>query len=215
MNRLIQRRSPAATVLAAIVLAAAVIVAMIGVVQFVDYPLALAVARLHLAQSTLQGPAVQLPVMIVLAAAGVAAGVTYLVRKKPIPKWATAAMLAGLSLLGSVVLVAFVLKPLFGRAGPGEFLAHCDTGFFWFDRNGEHRSFPSGHSSQAAALLSVLWLLYPRWRWAYAGAFVVLAAALIVGEWHFLGDILAGGLIGAAGGTLAVQLWEKSRAACR
>lgn len=187
--------------------------AVIAAICFVDYPLARAVARLHPLRSLFQGVPVDLPVMVLAAVAGLAAGSYYLLLQKPVPKWAAAAMLAGLALISSLMIVALVLKPLFGRAVPGEFLAHSHAGFFWFDRSPAYRSFPSGHADQAAAILSVLWFLYPGWRWAYIGAFAVLAAALIVGEWHFLSDIIAGGLIGAAAGTLAIRVWQAQRPA--
>jgi membrane-associated phospholipid phosphatase len=52
-----------------------------------------------------------------------------------------------------------------------------------------------------------LWIFYPRWRWIYVAFLSLLASALMIGEWHFLSDIIAGGFIGTVAGALMMRLW--------
>lgn len=148
--------------------------------------------------------------MVVLATLAVLLGAGYLMSAKPLPRWVAASMLAGLALAWSLCLVEFVLKPLFGRTLPAAYLQIGRYGFHWFRSGRAFGSFPSGHADQAAAILSVFWLAYPQWRWGYAAAFIFLAAALMIGEWHFLSDIIAGGCVGAAAGLLVTRMWNAS-----
>ena len=46
------------------------------------------------------------------------------------------------------------------------------------------------------ALIIALWRFYPRYRPAYAGFLSVLALALIVTDYHFLSDVIAGAYLG-------------------
>jgi len=64
-----------------------------------------------------------------------------------------------------------VLKFLFGRTWPlGLFRRHV-YGFFPFHTGPQYASFPSGHTAAVCAVLSILWIWYPRFRPAYvAGA---------------------------------------------
>jgi membrane-associated phospholipid phosphatase len=54
----------------------------------------------------------------------------------------------------------------------------------------------------------VVWTLYPRWRLACVFAVVLVAAALILAERHFVSDIIAGCLVGAVSGRLMTRSWQ-------
>ena len=56
------------------------------------------------------------------------------------------------------------------------------------------------------AVVSVLWICYPRWRVLYAVAVAVVVVGLIGADYHFLSDIIAGGFIGTTTGWFAVLL---------
>jgi membrane-associated phospholipid phosphatase len=69
------------------------------------------------------------------------------------------------------------------------------------------RSFPSGHASLAFALATSYWLARRDLTggpgaagWAAAGAAVGVAASRILAGKHFLSDVVAGALLGVAGG---------------
>ena len=176
-------------------------------VFFVDRPLAHAMARFDMFQALLADAPVGFPLMKVLAGAAVLLGTGYLAAGKTMPKWVEAGMLVGVALVLSLCLTEFVLKPVFGRTHPFDYLQSGQYGFYWFHTGDMFGSFPSGHSDQAMSIVSVLWIFYPRWRWVYVALLSLLASALMIGEWHFLSDIIAGGFIGTVAGALMMRLW--------
>ncbi len=99
--------------------------------------------------------------------------------------------------VASIVSVALVqlLKHTVGRARPSEILVHSDTG-----------SFPSGHTANAATMVVVLGILFPRvWVWCLGVAWAVLMAVsrTYLGA-HWMSDTVGGLLLGAA---VAVIVW--------
>jgi len=73
------------------------------------------------------------------------------------------------------------------------------------------KSFPSGHAAVAAAVMSVLWILYPRLRVAWGIGIVGADAGLVALNFHFLSDVVAGSFVGASTGLFTVALWRASR----
>lgn len=181
-------------------------------VFYVDRPLALYAATFHLDQGLLASTPVTSPVLLGIAIVAVAIGAAPLVLQEVPPpwlrKWAVAAILSGLALSWGVCLTEFLLKPLFARDVPGAFLVNGVYGFHWFATGPELGSFPSGHAVQIAAIATVLWFFYPRWRYVWILAVMGVAVALILAERHFLSDIIAGTATGVAAGCLLVAIWR-------
>ena len=105
-------------------------------------------------------------------------------------------------ILGTAMPVTFVakeiLKWIFGRINTRIWLRHPNlNGFHWFDGSSHFQSFPSGHMLVFTPLFLALWQFFPRYRTYYGIAFSCLVIALLVTEYHFLGDIIAGAYIGA------------------
>ena len=115
------------------------------------------------------------------------------------------------------VLVAVAIKEqlkyFFGRMWPETWVNNNPSwirdhvfGFNLMHGGQGWASFPSGHTTQIAALATVLWLTYPRLRWLS----VLLVAAVAIGLWgsdyHWVGDILAGGTLGLCCGVGMVKL---------
>ncbi|GAB3584419.1 hypothetical protein GCM10027406_30740 [Leifsonia lichenia] len=99
--------------------------------------------------------------------------------------------------VASLLSVAAVqlLKHTVGRARPTEILVQSDTG-----------SFPSGHTANAATMVVVLAIIFPRvWVWVAGAAWAVLMAVsrTYLGA-HWLSDTIGGLLLGAA---IAVIAW--------
>lgn len=193
-----------AWVVAALAVSSVVLVS----VAFVDRPLAQAMAQFDFFQALLDRAPVGFPLMKLLAGVAVVLGISYLAMGKAMPKWVEAGMLVGVALVLSLCITEFVLKPVFGRMHPSDYLQGGQYGFYWFHAGDMFGSFPSGHSDQAMSIVSVLWVFYPRWRWIYAAFLSLLASALMIGEWHFLSDIIAGGFVGTVAGAVTMQLWQ-------
>jgi membrane-associated phospholipid phosphatase len=81
-------------------------------------------------------------------------------------------------------------------------------GFFPFHGGGTHAAFPSGHMACTLAVVSVLWLAWPRWRWAYVLLCVQVVIGLVGMNHHFVGDVLAGGFLGWLCGTVTVYCFR-------
>jgi len=96
-------------------------------------------------------------------------------------------------------IVDQLLKNLLCRARPnaataGAFLAR----FPCFPAPYALASFPSGHTTTAFALATVLSLWYPRGWWAWGGGAVLVGWSRIVLGSHFPSDVLAGAVLGVA-----------------
>jgi membrane-associated phospholipid phosphatase len=116
------------------------------------------------------------------------------------------------------LVVAAILKQLlkwgFGRAWPnghGEdhpSLVH--SGIYGFHPFGQYMTgaFPSGHAALTFAVISVLWIGYPRWRWLWAAAGGGLCVALVALNYHFVGDVIAGGVLGWLTGLYAARAFH-------
>jgi membrane-associated phospholipid phosphatase len=111
------------------------------------------------------------------------------------------------ALLGIVTPASYVAKEvfkiLFGRIQtPMWVMQPAPIDFHWFQGFEPYNGFPSGHMLVVAAIAAVLWQGYPRLALVYAAGLVLLAAALVLTDYHFLGDVVAG----AYGGLFVFQL---------
>jgi membrane-associated phospholipid phosphatase len=89
-----------------------------------------------------------------------------------------------------------IAKFICGRVTTRVWLKAQETyGFHWF-QGGDYYGFPSGHMTVFTTLLAALWRIYPRWKYLYLLAGTLLAAALIATNYHFVGDVVAGGYLG-------------------
>jgi len=186
---------------------------LIGIsIRFVDRPVARLAARFHLFNGVLSSGLVQSPILVGLAALAVFIAGLLLALDLQLPPWLRsllrAALLSGLAMSWGLCVTEFLLKPLFGRTLPGEYLLNGSYAFHWFEHGDQFGSFPSGHTVQIASIAMVVWTLYPRWRWACVFAVGLVAVALILAERHFVSDIIAGGLLGAVSGRLMTRTWQ-------
>ncbi len=115
-------------------------------------------------------------------------------------------IVAGCAALGSFTVSDFVLKRLFGRNNVTETLASPDTAGFHFFQGSPFSSFPSGHSVMVATALFVFARVYPGRLPLVLVTLAAMAGLLLVGNWHFLSDILSGMFLGAFAGSLAGEL---------
>lgn len=91
-----------------------------------------------------------------------------------------------------------VLKWVFGRARP-EFLQPGETAnWTLFNSDWGFQSFPSGHTTTVFAATYVLAAMFPRFRWFIWGLAVCGGLGRIAEGAHFLSDVIAGAVLGAA-----------------
>jgi membrane-associated phospholipid phosphatase len=133
---------------------------------------------------------------------------------RPMPKLPTAALLAAAS-LAVASGIKDQLKFAFGRTWPEtwirdnpSFIRDGVYGFNPFHGGPGFASFPSGHTTVVCAVMSVLWVCYPRYRAAYAICVAAVAVGLIGADFHFLSDVIAGAYLGTLTGCLIVVLWD-------
>lgn len=107
------------------------------------------------------------------------------------------------------------LKWFFGRPWPESWHGnqsfirdHLYT-FHWLQGGHGYESFPSGHMTATAAVLSVIWLCYSRWRPAYAVLGCIVAAGLVLSNFHFLSDVIVGAFLGAIIGWMTTVLFDR------
>ena len=79
-------------------------------------------------------------------------------------------------------------------------------GFHPFQVGDDVGSFPSGHSARIVGFASVFWLALPRWRWLCVVIAVPMLLALVGMDYHFVGDVIAGSVLGAIVGAWAARL---------
>jgi membrane-associated phospholipid phosphatase len=134
--------------------------------------------------------------------------------RAPLSRFQTVLMLSGIS-LAVAVIVKDQLKYAFGRTWPETWIQNNPSfirddvfGFFPFHGGPGYASFPSGHTTAICAVITVFWICYPRFRPLYALCVAAVAVGLIGANFHFLGDVIAGGFLGISAGWLGVALWE-------
>jgi len=108
-----------------------------------------------------------------------------------------------------------VLKWAFGRSWPETWInnnpsliANRVYGFHPFHSGRAYQSFPSGHAAATFAVISILWLSRPRWRWLYAAVSGIVCIALVGLNYHFVGDVIAGAMLGSVTGVYTTRVFR-------
>jgi len=133
---------------------------------------------------------------------------------RPLSRLEAVILLAGVS-LAVAVAIKDQLKFAFGRTWPETWINNNPSliqngvyGFNPFHGGLSYASFPSGHTTAVCAVVSVLWVCYPRFRALYALIVAAVVVGLLGADFHFLSDIVAGGFLGFSTGWLTVLFWD-------
>lgn len=181
-------------------------------VLFVDRPLALAVHRWGIDQSTLLRW-ITLPPPVVQAWSPALIAVL-LVRRAwgPYRRWERAVLAAAVAIIVAEQ-VTESLRPVFGRSWPKTWEdnnpALIPGGVYAFhplDSSVADGDCPSGHTARVLSVVAVAWIAWPKWRWLSAGAALLIVMALVGMDYHFLGDCVLGGTLGALVGVTAAAV---------
>jgi len=124
---------------------------------------------------------------------------------RPLPNWTKTPMLASWAAMWGIAAEQ-IFKAIFGRiwADPGYVQEH-KYGFDLFQGG----SFPSGTATISTAIITVLWILAPRTRIIGVVIVLLLCAAVVINNYHWLGDVVAGIFLGASIGWMTVLLQRK------
>jgi membrane-associated phospholipid phosphatase len=115
-------------------------------------------------------------------------------------------------LLGSwaamwAIAADIILKHIFGRAWPDPtYIQDHLYGFRLLHGSPHWNSFPSGTAAISAAIASVLWIEMQRSRLLAALIVILLCAAVVLTNYHWVGDVIAGVFLGTSIGWMTVQL---------
>ena len=125
--------------------------------------------------------------------------------------WRTA-VAACLAVLLATLLV-ILLKYGFGRLWPDTWVDNNPSwignrayGFSPLHGGRGWASFPSGHTARSTAPFAVLWQRIPAFRALWALPTLIIAAALIACNFHFLGDCVAGFYVGLLSAALVMMV---------
>ena len=126
-----------------------------------------------------------------------------------LPEFAKALFVASCASLSAFVANDYVLKFIFGRQNPSVFLQGPPTHIFHFFQGDQNSSFPSGHMVMATAFAVAMIRLQPRTLPVLIILLCIGAIGLLIGDWHFVGDVIAGTFVGATAGFMAGELWNE------
>ena len=99
-----------------------------------------------------------------------------------------------------------MLKLIFGVPDPAAVL-HGTQHAFNLLNGSSNSSFPSGHMVLASAFAGVFMRLYRISILPFSALLLIAAVLLIVGDWHFVSDVIAGTFVGVSAGLLAGEVW--------
>jgi hypothetical protein len=99
-----------------------------------------------------------------------------------------------------------VLKRVFGVPSPMDVM-HGSQHIFNLLGGSSISGFPSGHMVLAGAFGGVFMRLYRGSAKPLSALLLAGGGLLVVGDWHFVSDVIAGAFIGVSAGTLAGELW--------
>ncbi len=123
-----------------------------------------------------------------------------------LPLWTRTPLLCSWAALWATVAI-LIFKRLFGRAWPyPEFVQNHIYGFHFLHGGPHWHSFPSGTAAISTAIVSVLWILQPRWRTLGALTVALLCGAVVVTNFHWVGDVIAGTFLGTFIGWMTVRV---------
>lgn len=107
--------------------------------------------------------------------------------------------------VATTITVKDQLKTAFGRTWPETWTNHNPSwisnrafGFHPFHGGQGWFSFPSGHTTLITCLAAVLWIRSPGLRWLAAALVVLVVVGLYGSDFHWIGDMVAGGFLGTA-----------------
>lgn len=132
--------------------------------------------------------------------------IIFRIRRGHLSPFFEAAALACLTSICAYAINGSTLKIFFGVPSPAAVLHGTRHGFDLL-RGSSNSSFPSGHMVLAGAFAGAFMRLYRTSILPFAALLLIAAVLLIVGDWHFVSDVIAGTFVGVTAGLLAGEVW--------
>lgn len=126
-----------------------------------------------------------------------------------LPKPAKTLLVACSASVMAYTLNNSVLKVIIGRSNPATFY-HGHAGKFNLFRGDELSSFPSGDMMLASAFLAVGFYVYFQVRTATLLLLLLGCLLLVMGDWHYVSDVLAGTYLGFTTGLMTAKLFKSA-----
>jgi membrane-associated phospholipid phosphatase len=101
-----------------------------------------------------------------------------------------------LAALLATTVTNWLLKAAIGRPRPRHLFRHDAFAPHPFGWDLFSNSFPSGHAQTMATAMTALWILFPRWGWAFGLLGGLVALSRVVVTSHYPADIVAGAWLG-------------------
>jgi len=176
-----------------------VVPVILGSIFYLDEPLAVLVMQLLKSVHTLHRASAHIPdiLLILVCTSSAAMWFAYFLLNR---QGCSGRRLQFLLMAATAVPAAYMFKALlqfsFGRTNTRLWLSGAmPMEFSWFHGNGIG-CFPSGHMTVFTAFFAAVCHYYPEYRSQAVGLLLLLAAALIATDYHFLGDVIAGAYLG-------------------
>ncbi|MGB8600582.1 MAG: phosphatase PAP2 family protein [Rhizomicrobium sp.] len=122
-----------------------------------------------------------------------------------LPLLGKAVALACISSICAYTFNSLVLKIFFGVPTPAEVVGGVRHAFH-FLQGTPKSSFPSGHMALAGAFAGVLMQVYGKSRGPLSALLVIAAGLLVLGDWHFVSDVIGGTFVGISTGVIAGKI---------
>jgi membrane-associated phospholipid phosphatase len=121
----------------------------------------------------------------------------------------------------AMTVVKQILKFICGRTSTRMWIAIASSaqgdseyGFHWFRGFFPYDGFPSGHMAIACNIAAIVWHVWPKWRVPALLASAIIGASLILTDYHFVGDVIAGGVFGWIVGAWTVECFVSKSNLC-
>ncbi len=121
-------------------------------------------------------------------------------------RFGEATALACLTSICAYAINDSILKLFLGVPNPAAVL-HGTQHAFNLLAGSSNSSFPSGHMVLAGAFAGVFIRLYRTSTLPLSALLLIAAVLLIVGDWHFVSDVIAGTFLGISAGILGGEVW--------
>lgn len=128
------------------------------------------------------------------------------IRRGHLSPFREAIVLACLTSICAYAINDGTLKVLFGVPNPTAMLSGSGHAFHALGGS-PNCGFPSGHMVLAGAFAGVFMRLYRSSILPLSALLFIAAVLLVVGDWHFISDVIAGSFLGVSAGLLAGEVW--------